>query len=494
LRKDGTRIDVSLSICPVRDASGHISGLSSIVRDITARIRAEEAITFLADASAGLAASLDFEATVRTVAQVAVPFLADLCIVHALDEDRTLREVAVANERRELAGFLEPLRQQTFDLHGEHPFARLVRTGESRLVGEITPAVLGEIALNPEHLGLLRAMRLRSLILVPIVSAGGVVGAMGFGVCGPGRRYTALDLALAEALARRAGLAIENARLYREAQAAIRLRNQVLSTVSHDVRNELAAISLTVEALQLHVERQGMPDATRLARDLAKIERAAAKTTGLVSHILDVGRLQAGQKLNIQRRPCDLVALARRLADEHQQMSQVHRIRVEARAPALVGLWDAARLERAVSNVLDNALRYSPQGGEVVVEVVQVAGETETWAELVVRDQGLGIPASELPRIFDWFYRGSNVDERIAGSGVGLASARQIIEQHGGTISATCGDAGGAAFIIRLPLAAAAHTEERPMVHQRGSRRKRGSMPRPTCGDGDISPQSGPAA
>lgn len=447
------RLFFRISLAPLRGADGSVVGVVGVARDVTARKRAAESLRFLAEASQALSASLDFETTVRTAAHVAVPFLADVCAVHVLDGERTIRAVAVNDACDHLAGPAEALQRQHVDMRRAiRRLAQRPRAAEAQFSADVTHELLEKLVLNPEHLRLLRALRLRSHILAPIVCAGSVVGSIAFAVCEPGRRYTRTHVELAEALAHRVALALQHAQLYREAQRATYLRDQLLATVAHDVRNELAAVSLTAEALQLQAELHGMPDPARLATDLETIRRAATKTISLMTHLLDVGRLQAGQELSIQPRPCDLVALARRLATEYQPTSRRHRIRVDACVAELVGLWDALRLERVVANLLDNAIKYSPQGGEIVVRVAEVADETGVWAELVVSDQGLGIPASDMPKIFDWFSRGSNVIGRIEGTGVGLASARHIVELHGGTITAANGEAGGATFTIRLPL------------------------------------------
>ena len=158
-----------------------------------------------------------------------------------------------------------------------------------------------------------------------------------------------------------------------------------------------------------------------------------------------------GQPLDLDRRETDLVALTRRVADQ-SATSDHQRIRVQTTRPALLGRWDPARLERVVSNLVSNALKYSPDGGDIVLLLFQESDSTGNWAVLQVRDQGVGIPPDELPQVFDRFYRGSNVIGRIEGTGLGLASARQIVEQHGGSISVDSQLGLGTTFTVRLPL------------------------------------------
>jgi signal transduction histidine kinase len=172
-----------------------------------------------------------------------------------------------------------------------------------------------------------------------------------------------------------------------------------------------------------------------------------------IEALLDVARLHAGRRLELKRRPTDLVALARAAAAEHQQTTEGHRICVEARETEVRGEWDAPRLERALGNLLSNAIKYSPEGGDITVSVGRERdGEVGDCAVLRVRDEGLGIPAASQPRVFDRFRRGDNVG-RIAGIGLGLAGVRAIVEQHGGTIAVESREGEGSTFTVRLPLA-----------------------------------------
>jgi signal transduction histidine kinase len=162
--------------------------------------------------------------------------------------------------------------------------------------------------------------------------------------------------------------------------------------------------------------------------------------------------MQAGQPLALARASIDLVALARQLVAEHHYVALQHRIEVRAHVPTLFGDWDATRLERVLANLLSNAIKYSPQGGPITLALTQESTDVGGFAVLAVQDQGLGIPPDELARIFEPFQRATNVVGRIAGTGIGLASVRQILEQHGGTITVTSEVGIGSTFTVRLPL------------------------------------------
>jgi signal transduction histidine kinase len=188
----------------------------------------------------------------------------------------------------------------------------------------------------------------------------------------------------------------------------------------------------------------------RLDGALENIDAASNRMTALVDSLLDLAHLQMGQPLELQREPTDLVGLVAEVAAECQQTTDRHEIRLNA-IPALYGEWDGQRLQRVIGNLLDNAVKYSPDGGSIEVTVARDGGATPT-AVLTVQDHGMGIPAADLPRIFDRFRRGSNVVGKVGGTGIGLASARQIVEQHGGTISVSSDVGEGTLITIRLPL------------------------------------------
>lgn len=247
-------------------------------------------------------------------------------------------------------------------------------------------------------------------------------------------------------------VARENERLYHEAQEAVRARETLLSVVSHDLRNLLAAVNGSVKLLQHFTARQPAESRSDIMETgLARIATAATRMNDLISEMLDFSQLQQGKALDLYRRSTDLVGIARQVAADHMQASDRHSIAVVAEEPELIGLWDAPRIERVFDNLLSNAVKYSPRGGEIVIELRKERGP-EQWAVFVVRDRGIGIPASDLPFIFEWFRRAGNVSGRISGTGIGLASALQVVEQHGGTITVESEEGSGSAFTVRLPL------------------------------------------
>ncbi|HEY3108066.1 MAG TPA: HAMP domain-containing sensor histidine kinase [Chloroflexota bacterium] len=239
------------------------------------------------------------------------------------------------------------------------------------------------------------------------------------------------------------------ARQVERAGEALAARDAIVSAATHDLKSPLAAIRVRVEVLQEEA-RAATLDAEQLGSGLARIAFSAARIERLAGTVLDLTRAQSGGSLRLDREPVELVALARRLVEEQQSTTVRHDLRVEASVERLVGEWDLERLERAVSGLLTNALRYSPRGGEIVLTIDQEPGDAGGDAIVRVIDRGIGVAADEIPHMFDLFFRGKNA-EHTPGSGVGLADVHQIVTAHGGTVSVASVEGAGSAFTVVLP-------------------------------------------
>jgi signal transduction histidine kinase len=233
------------------------------------------------------------------------------------------------------------------------------------------------------------------------------------------------------------------------AEAAIKARDEFVAVVSHDLRNPLTALKGHIQMVRRRAARGEVPTAPQLVERLNTIESSIGSLSRQIDELYDATQLQAGRLLDVRPRPTDLVALTRECVARHEEISEAHHIRVETELTELVGNWDTARLERVLANLLSNAIKYTPGGDDILVHV-----ERDDSAALVtITDHGLGVPAADLPHIFERYRRASNVGGQIAGSGLGLAGARDIVEQHGGTISVESVEGRGSTFAVRLPLA-----------------------------------------
>ncbi len=231
-----------------------------------------------------------------------------------------------------------------------------------------------------------------------------------------------------------------------------RTRETSLAAVAHDLKTPLTTIRGLAQLLLRGLERGRPAEAATLATRLGQIVAATGRASALVDEQLDLARVRAGQRLTMEPQPNDLAALVRRVVEE--QRTVAGRRRLDAAATALPGQFDQVRLERALGNLLANALKYSP-GGEPVLVRLSAAGAAAAggrWATLIVEDHGVGIPADDLPHLGEHFFRGGNVVGRIGGTGLGLASARQIVAAHGGTLAIASTEGAGTTVTIRLPL------------------------------------------
>jgi signal transduction histidine kinase len=401
------------------------------------RERGNRAARFLAQASALLGESLDQRASLKQVAHLVVPELADWCAIDLADDAGKLQPAALV--RRD--GDPRPLHLAADARFGP---AQVARTGEPRLVGAVDERSVprAEERLFFERLGAY------SYLSVPLRARSAVLGALTLASCRPERGYDSTDLAFAEELARRIGFALDNARLYGRAQDAVRLRDDFLSVASHELRTPLTTLQLQLQSL-LAAVTSGKPTVVN-PRDESKLKRAVRSTerlSDLVDTLVDVSRIASGN-LPLSRVRVDLGAAARkvveRYAEESRRLESPLLLR-EADQP-IVGHWDRERVEQMIANLLSNALKY---GGGKPIDIE--LSSREGWAEVTVRDRGMGIAPADLERIFGRYERAVSV-RNYGGLGLGLYMTREIAQSHGGAIQATSTLNEGAAFTIRLPL------------------------------------------
>ncbi|MGH2616048.1 MAG: ATP-binding protein, partial [Thermomicrobiales bacterium] len=224
-----------------------------------------------------------------------------------------------------------------------------------------------------------------------------------------------------------------------------------VDAAAHDLRTPLTSLKAQAQLLMRRVQRGQWKDAAPLESGLATIDAAATRMVTLIDEMMDAAHLRAGRSLDLRLAPTNLVTLAEIAVEETRRSSNRHHVRIETAAPALVGEWDEVRLGRVLGNLLGNAVKYSPLGGDVVVRLSREDDAKGAWGILAVSDQGIGIPAADMPRLFSQFHRGANVAS-IGGSGIGLAGARQIVAQHGGTVAVESNEGRGSTFTVRLPL------------------------------------------
>jgi signal transduction histidine kinase/PAS domain-containing protein/ActR/RegA family two-component response regulator len=458
-REDGSLGTLRASSAPVRAPDGTIIAAVATWFDITERKRGEEIQRFLAESSAALAGSLDYEVTLQQIARLAVPALADWCAVDMLLDDQTVRRVAVVHRDPEKVDLGQELLRR-YPLRLEGPEGTVLRQQQSRLLAEITDAHLSAYARDAAHLEVLRGLGLKSCILVPLLAPprdlsgkpgrqpGQVLGAISLVAAESGRRYGPADLAVAEELARRAALAVENARLYRELQEADRRKDEFLAMLAHELRNPLAPIRNAGEILKMVGDTH-----PELKRVRALIERQVTHLARLVDDLLDVSRITRGKVL-LRKERLDLTALVRTVAEDLRSLLATTGLELTAELPERP-LWvegDPTRLAQVVGNLLHNANKFTDAGGRVHVRLT-IDGNGEQ-AMLAVRDTGIGLEAEILNRLFQPFSQADrSLDRTRGGLGLGLALVKELVELHGGSVQAASRGAGqGSEFTVRLPL------------------------------------------
>jgi PAS domain S-box-containing protein len=434
---------------PMRDHDGRIVKWFGTGTDIDDQKRAEESLRFIVEASEILSESLDYESTLASVARLAVPQLADWCAVDMLEQGQNFRRLAVAHTdpaKIELAMELERL--YPTDMNASFGLPRVLRTGQPEYLSEIPDSMLAGAAQNDEHLRLIRELGLRSYMIVPLIARGRTLGAITFVTAESGRQYTEIDLSYAEDLARRAALAVDNARLYREAQEANRTKDEFLATVSHELRTPLTAVLGWARIL-----RSGGIDEATAMRALETIERNARSQAQLVEDLLDVSRIITG-KLRLDVRPVELKSVIDLAIEAIRPAAEAKGVRLQVVLDPAAGpiSGDPDRLQQIIWNLLSNAVKFTPRDGRVQVRLERV----HSHVELAVSDTGAGIEPKFLPFVFERFRQADGTSTRqYGGLGLGLAIVRHLVELHGGQVhAASPGENQGSTFTVELPLMA----------------------------------------
>jgi signal transduction histidine kinase len=429
-------------------ASGPDEVLAS-VRDITARFRTESRQRFLAEIGALLADSLDYEATLARIARMCVPTLADWCALDLVDEGGKVRRLALAHRDPEREPALREIsRRYPPAAAAPSPIHDVLATGHSLFMPSIGPEQWNSLVRDAEHLRLVGIVGMSAGMVVLLQARGRALGTLSLVGMGT-RRFTAEDLALAEEVGRRAALALDNAALYREARAAIHEREQFASIASHELKTPLTTAQGYVDLLTRLIDRPEL-DRDRFGRYLGQLRTGLSRLGVLVADLLDTSRLQQGH-LALRPAPCDLTALAREVLDRFAEVPERtarHTLAIEAPGP-VIGEWDRDRLDQVITNLVSNALKYSPDGGAVRVSV---ARDAEGWTALAVADEGIGIPPEVQPTLFRPFVRGAAAASAVGGTGLGLYIVDQIARRHGGAVSLVSAPGAGTTVTVHLPV------------------------------------------
>ena len=446
-------------------ADGTFAGYIGTCIDMHDRREAEKRDRLLSQAAHVLGQATEIEDALEQVAALAVPLLADVCLVHvtATSGHGSLR---FANTVADQDLLLKELRERYPPPASVPCFPTVLRTGESMVLAEITQPVLELTAVDDAHLDLMSRLQWRSALCVPLRARGRVLGVLGLANATDRAPLGEADLTFAVELAQYLAAAVDGGLLLREAKASYeqvlessRLKDEFLATLSHELRTPLNAIVGWSRLLM-----DGQLSETESARAVETIHRNAAAQNQLIADMLDVSRIVSG-KLRLDLREVDPAAVIGAAVDTVLPAAHAKGIALQTVLDPGAGpiTGDPDRLQQVVWNLLANAIKFTPRGGHVLLRLEK----PDSVVAITVEDNGPGIDPEFLPFVFDRFRQAdSSSTRRQGGLGLGLAIVRHLIELHGGTVHADNRAGGGAIFTIHLPRRAvsarAASAERHP--------------------------------
>ena len=438
-RKDGTWLPVEVSARILAD--GRWQGFA---RDMTEHKRVEREEKFLGEVASVLASTLDYEGTLKNLTHVVVRELADVCIVQTVEDGHQAPRIHVAHRDPGTAAAAEALRTWPLDARCSLLGLSVIDTGKPLVMSNLGRELPESAAIAAEQRRALRELGAESLLALPLLAHGRVMGSMVLIGTNATRRFGADDLPLAMEVARRAAWAVENARLYRTALRATEARDELLGIVAHDLRNPLGTILMQAALIRRSEARLALP----LLEPVEGIERAATRMSRLIDDLLDLTSIEAGY-LSVER---DRVQVDRLLSDCVKAQRPFAsaallelRLQAEQDIPEVLG--DRDRLLQVFENLIGNAIKFASPGGCITVGAVQGVEEVRFW----VTNSGAVIPPEHLPHLFDRFWQARKAERR--GAGLGLPIVKGIVEAHGGRVWAESAEGRGNTFTFTIPLA-----------------------------------------
>jgi len=389
---------------------------------------------FLSNLAEVLASALDERAMLAAVARLLVPRLGDVCLADIIEDDGSVQRVGNTLDDWRLSA------------------TPALRSGETMLITDLTQGSLAAIAPDPAGPAAIRAAGIRSLVLLPLIGRGRLLGVLTLGITRPDRRFSKTDLPLLEDVAQRTALGADNARLYQQARQASRARDDTLAAISHDLRNGLNTV-LTAVGLLL---RSLPPDAEgrRDRRHVEAIRRSAERMNRVIGDLLDVASIESGRLFVEPRREPVQSIVAEAVAACHDLAAEKSlRVDQQVASEQIEAICDRDRVLQVLGNLIGNAIKFTPDGGGVQV----TAERSDDEVLFAVRDTGVGVSPKQLPHVFDRFWQAT--PKARLGSGLGLTIAKGVVEALGGRIWVESRPGAGTAFFFTLPRAAPVQTQ-----------------------------------
>ncbi|MDP2345267.1 MAG: PAS domain S-box protein [Deltaproteobacteria bacterium] len=438
VRKDGSQFWANVTFDAITDARGEVVGITNVVRDLSARKRAERAQSILVEVGGALGGTLDCLEALRNVVKTVTRGFAQWCVINKVADQANEIVLAHADPQAEadLLGALHAVTDQ--DRHGG--VVGCLHNGRSVRNNTQSEFVIRSLGITDPQFE--QRFGNRSYICVPLQARDKTVGAMAF-VAEEGKSYTNDDLLLSEEVARRTALGIDNAKLYSDAQDAVRVREEVLAVVTHDLRNPLTTIQMA--GLRLAAV-EGVPSDPELIRQLgAKVVRSAERMNHLISDLLDISSIQASRfSIKLEAHP------VRPMVAEAVEMMQPIatdkglELKVEIEPTDITIRCDRDRIVQVFSNLIGNAIKYTTEGWVLVRSAVE-----RDRIVFTIKDSGPGIPSENIEKIFDRYWQAKN---GRGGMGLGLSISKVIVEAHGGSIWVESRLGHGSTFSFSLPI------------------------------------------
>ena len=439
-RKDGSEFAVDIALTPLKTENGVVT--AAFIRDVTSIREVEERQRLLADAGSILSETMGYDDRIKRVAAVVIPIFCDFCVVRVCEGTRLVTKAFTGIEPEMLHFFLSS--DGTYSLHLDASLGadEVMRTQKSFLAEQVTDSMLNGACTDDTRLNLLKRLQIQSFITVPMQARGVQLGVVSFIHKTP-KKYSAHDLVFANLFADRSSVYLDNARLYSEEQKAVRLREEVLSIVAHDLRNPLGVIKGFNEFLA--GDCAGADADNHLATD--SIARSVHQIDRLITDLLDFAKIQSGSftlEKSVQE-VSPIVGGSVELARQHADKKGIQ-IQTEIQPNLPVLNCDADRIVQVLSNLLGNAIKFSSENGNVQISVAI----KNSGILFSVKDSGPGISEENLPHVFSRFWQEKKTAK--LGTGLGLSIAKGIVESHGGKIAVESELGKGAIFYFSIPF------------------------------------------
>ncbi|MBX4198094.1 PAS domain-containing sensor histidine kinase [Candidatus Parcubacteria bacterium] len=457
-KKDGTRIFVLSSIRQIRNSKDGLIGTIGFNKDITTHKHIEYNLRFLSGAVKAFSSSLDYRTTLQKVAQLAVPRIADWCVIDLVKDGTTLENIAVIHKDPKKVKWARLVRKQypSNIKDTTSGLGKVIQNGTSELYSYIPDKAIAQAAKNPRHLALLRKIGFTSVIMVPIMAHKKTIGAITLVSSESRRHYTQLDLETAEKLSSRASIAVENSLLYQNASHEIEERKQIearlremesrkdnfISMASHELKTPVTSLKIYRDLLERQLTEKGHKEFSKM---LAVMENQIHKLGTLIADLLNISKIQAG-KLDFRMDNFNIIQLIKETVHELSATTD-HTIEIKVKNAEIIVYGDRERLSQVLINLITNAIKYSPDGKKIIIR----AERNDHDIRVIIRDFGIGIKKEEEQKIFERFYQVEK-DDTYPGLGMGLYISQEIISRHKGKIWVEKARGKGSVFIFTLPL------------------------------------------